>query len=203
MCCRVVKLIALILGISPYTYVSGTLANQHCKHISGQKTVTDHRRSKVTKIKIKSSYTCSSKTGGNESQCSLASECRPSVYVWTCAFACVSVVICIFLCCCLRVCKTAHTAWTQVQQVCACVRETGFVGVPSPWLCTSHEFWMSSFCIISFKPPSHTIIQFSLLDNDHVILIWQVDYTASHTRLLMLRKRLRLLYVPSRLDGLL
>lgn len=45
--------------------------------------------------------------------------------------------------------------------------------------------------IISFKPPSHAIIQFSLGDNDHVILIWQVDYAASHTRLLMPSKRLQ------------
>lgn len=58
-------------------------------------------------------------------------------------------------------------------------------------------------CIISFKPPSHAIIQFSLRDNDHVILIWQVDYTAYHTRLLMLRERLELLCGASRLDGLL
>lgn len=37
----------------------------------------------------------------------------------------------------------------------------------------------TSLPLISFKALSHTIIQFSLLDNDHVILIWQVDYAAS------------------------
>lgn len=54
--------------------------------------------------------------------------------------------------------------------------------------------------LISFKPPSHTIIQFSLPDNDHVILIWQVDYAASHTRLLMLRKQPELPEAAERLD---
>lgn len=51
--------------------------------------------------------------------------------------------------------------------------------------------------LISFKAPSHTIIQFSLPDNDHVILIWQVDYAASHSRQLAPRKLRR----PALLQG--
>lgn len=69
----------------------------------------------------------------------------------------------------LNICKIAYTTLAQV----CCLSECS-------WLCTSHICWMTSRPIISFKPPSHTIIQFPLLDNNHVILIWQVDYSIPH-----------------------
>lgn len=133
---------------------------------------------------------------------SVVREYRPRFCMCVRAFAFAFAVVHIFTCWCLSICRIAQVPGAHMQQVWLCKTQSVH-SEPSFWLCTSHACWMSSFPIISFKSPSHTIIQFSLLDNDHFILIWQVDYTASHTRLLMLRKRLWLLDAPSRLDGLL
>ena len=74
---------------------------------------------------------------------------------------------------CVRVCVPV------CARVCLCVRSMSYLAV------FTQDVGRSTFPIISFKALSHTIIQFSLVDNDHVILIWQVDYAASHTGLLM------------------
>ena len=93
-----------------------------------------------------------------------------------CVIRCESGRVCVLVCMC--VCDVLACMCVCVC-VCLCVRNMSYLAV------FTQDVGRSTFPIISFKALSHTIIQFSLVDNDHVILIWQVDYAASHTGLLM------------------